>query len=111
MENSIEAAIVLSAVGSLKQAAIRFAGQSAPESVPGPLEILSLNGTVSAHGTHLHLAVSKSEGTCLGGHLLAGCPVNTTLEITLGIIPELQFDRTHDNETGFQELESRQSSK
>ncbi len=58
---------------------------------PGELEILSLAGTLSPDGVHLHMAVADSSGTVIGGHLCAGSLVRTTAELVLGLLPEWQF--------------------
>jgi len=64
------AACVLSCAGSLSNAEIRFADQADIAHVAGPLEIISLNGTVASFGgSHLHIAVANTKGQVLGGHL------------------------------------------
>ncbi|MFT3881968.1 MAG: DUF296 domain-containing protein [Gemmatales bacterium] len=68
------------------------------------MEIVSLNGTVSMHGSHIHLAVSLGTGECLGGHLLEGCLVYTTAEIVLGVMNDMRFVRQPCAESGFKEL-------
>jgi predicted DNA-binding protein with PD1-like motif len=68
------------------------------------VEILSLSGTLSANGSHLHLCVADSEGHCVGGHLSDGCIVNTTAEIVISEFPKLIFKRAPDAQTGFEEL-------
>ena len=45
LANNIQAGFILSAIGSLKQATLRFADQNASEVLPERFEILSLNGT------------------------------------------------------------------
>ena len=71
---------------------------------PGPLEILSLSGTLGAGGAHLHLSVSDAAGAVTGGHLLHGSTVRTTAEIVLGLLPELIFERPVDPTTSHREL-------
>ena len=102
--NRIEAAVVLGAVGSLSTARIRFANQPEPVLFEDKLEILSLSGTVSRHGLHLHVSVADSSGNCKGGHVARGCQVYTTLEIVIGILENLQFTRAYDSKTGCKEL-------
>ncbi len=103
-ENRIEAGFVLTCVGSLTQAQLRFADQDKGTLVQGPFEILSLTGTLSTHGSHLHLGVSDSIGQTLGGHVLEGCLVYTTVEIVIGLLPGLQYKREHDEASGYLEL-------
>ena len=100
----MRAGYVAAVVGSLTGARLRFAGRDAGATVAGPLEILSLSGTLGAGGVHLHLAVSDADGAVTGGHLLHGCPVRTTAEIVLAFLPGTIFERPVDPETGFREL-------
>jgi predicted DNA-binding protein with PD1-like motif len=65
---------------------------------------VSLVGTLSTNGSHLHLAVSDSTGRTIGGHLLDGCRVYTTAEIVLAELPQLDFRRETDATFGYQEL-------
>ena len=99
-----DAASVLSAVGSLNHANLRFANQPKPTRIDGPLEILSLSGTLSKHGAHLHLSVADGDGKMTGGHLKPGSEIYTTAEIVLGVYPDLVFDRELDETYGYKEL-------
>lgn len=72
-------------------------------------EILSLNGTLSTSGIHLHIAISNKEGKTIGGHLEHGCIIYTTAEIVIGTSEEFTFLRTVDEETGFKEIEIKQN--
>ncbi|MCP2937620.1 DNA-binding protein, partial [Salmonella enterica subsp. enterica serovar Typhimurium] len=56
------AAFVLSAVGSLSPAMLRLAGRDTPTVIDGDSELLTLSGTISAHGVHLHLSVADAHG-------------------------------------------------
>ena len=98
------AASVLSVVGSLNHASLRFANQPRPTRIDGPLEILSLSGTLSKHGMHLHLCVADGRGKVTGGHLKSGSAIFTTAEIVLGVYPDLVFDRELDQTYGYKEL-------
>ncbi|MGD1950519.1 MAG: PPC domain-containing DNA-binding protein [Leptolyngbyaceae cyanobacterium] len=104
IDQKIDAAYMLSCVGSLRQAAIRFANQPEGTVLEQPLEIVSLEGTLSQHGVHLHIAVSDSEGQVIGGHLMDGSNIYTTAEIVLGIVPNALFKRKIDPLTGYREL-------
>jgi len=68
------------------------------------LEIIALNGTLSRHGLHLHIALADGAGKMLGGHLLDGSLIYTTAEIVLGIVPRVKFERKVDLATGYLEL-------
>lgn len=98
------AACILSAVGSLSSAALRYAAVHKVEILEGSFEILTLGGTLSQDGSHLHLLVSDSEGNPKGGHLKEGSLVRTTAEIVIGILSGWQFTREPDPETGYLEL-------
>ena len=102
------AAFVLSGIGSLSTAGLRFAGMEQPERLMGDMEILSLSGTVALDGSksssHLHMAVSTSTVQVLGGHVANGCIVRTTAEVLLVLLPEWQFTREPDVATGYDEL-------
>lgn len=100
----VDAACVLTCVGSLSVANLRYAGKSEGARIEVPLEILSLVGTLGRGGLHLHLTVANDYGGTLGGHLLDGCIIRTTAELVLGILPGLAFDREPDPATGFLEL-------
>lgn len=103
-KNGLEAGCIITAVGSLTQAALRFAGQSETTVLTRPFEILSLSGTLSGHGLHLHMAIADGSGQTLGGHVMAGCLIRTTAEIVVGDLQQFVFRRVPDDQTGFREL-------
>jgi hypothetical protein len=105
---SIAAGFVVTCVGGLEQAVVRMAGAT-PEAqdirtFSGNYEIVSLVGTVSVNGTHLHMAFSDKEGIVYGGHLKEGTIVHPTAEIVLGYEENVEFTRELDEDTGFKEL-------
>ncbi len=104
-EMNIEAACVVTCVGSLTRAPLRFAEATEATAIDGPLEIISLVGTLSRHGCHLHLSVADTQGVVTGGHLKDGAIVRTTAEIILGLIPDVRFARAYDDATGYEELD------
>lgn len=103
-EHSCKAAFVISGIGSLRAAKLRFAGRSTLTEIRGDLEIISLSGTIAANGVHLHMSVADADGKLLGGHVASGCVVRTTAEILLMLLPEWQFSREPDAQTGYAEL-------
>jgi predicted DNA-binding protein with PD1-like motif len=105
IEHQIQAACVLTCVGSLRKAVLRYANQSQVVTLDGKFEIVSLTGVLSMHGSHFHIAISDGEGRTLGAHLIAGSEIYTTAEIVLAEIPELRFLRTFDPLTGYPELD------
>jgi predicted DNA-binding protein with PD1-like motif len=100
----VRAACVISAIGSLTRAVLRYAGEPGGSVIDGPLELLTLAGTLGAGGVHLHASVSDAEGRVYGGHLMPGCTVRTTAEIVLGLLPNHVFERVPDPATGYLEL-------
>jgi predicted DNA-binding protein with PD1-like motif len=104
-EQQEQAGCVISAVGSLSLAQLRFAGAAEATAIRGELEILSLSGTLSPDGAHLHIAVAGSSGTVIGGHLCAGSLVRTTAELVIGLLPDWRFNRVLDPTTGDAELQ------
>lgn len=100
-----QAGCLISAVGSLSVAQLRLAGAAEATVIRGDLEILSLAGTLSPDGAHLHIAVAGSSGAVIGGHLCAGSLVRTTAELVVGLLPEWRFSRELDPATGYPELQ------
>ena len=103
-QHQIRAGAVLTGVGSLTQVTLRLANQDEPSVYRGHFEIVSLVGTLSVNGSHLHLAVADSTGRTIGGHLLDGSLVYTTAELVLGELTELDFQRELDPAFGYREL-------
>lgn len=103
-QHTIEAACILTCVGSLRHAALRLADHAEGTTFDGPFEIVSLTGTLSQHGEHIHICLADGEGRTIGGHLLDGCTVYTTAEIVLGVLPDVRFVREHDPLSGYDEL-------
>lgn len=105
-EHQIEAGVVLSAVGSLKESNIRVPVIDGEVKYINPtnLEIDNLHGTVSINGVHLHISVSDVSGMVMGGHLKEGCIIRTTCELIIGVLNDVEFIRETDESTGFDEL-------
>lgn len=70
----------------------------------GDYEIVSLVGTVSVNGVHLHMSFSDSDGIVRGGHLKEGTLIHPTAEIVIGVDENAEMRREMDEETGFAEL-------
>jgi len=66
-EQNEQAGCVISGIGSLSVARLRWAGQEAITTLTGDLEILSLAGSLSPDGVHLHIALADSTGAVVGG--------------------------------------------
>jgi predicted DNA-binding protein with PD1-like motif len=108
-QRSEQAACVLSAVGSMTRAVLRYAGEPQGTVIEGPLELVALSGTISLDGPHLHASVSDAQGAVKGGHVMPGCIVRTTAEIVLGLLPQWEFRRETDPATGYLELLAKRS--
>ncbi|MFM0280526.1 DNA-binding protein [Paraburkholderia sediminicola] len=100
----LQAAFVIQGIGSLSVAQLRFAGDEDPTELRDDLEILTLAGSLSPDGAHLHMSVADPRGRVFGGHVARGCTVRTTAEILLALLPEHRFSREHDSSSGFMEL-------
>lgn len=100
----IQAGCVLTAVGTLEQAGLKFAGRSVPRLLKRKFTIVSLVGTVSVQGVHLNLSVADSNGTVIGGQVAEGCLVYTTVEMVVGELSQYGFRREFDRHTGYLEL-------
>jgi len=103
-ENQVLAGCILSGVGSLTHAALRFANQEDITHFEGHFEIVSITGTVSIHGSHLHISVSGEDGKTLGGHLDSGCKIYTTAEIVIAVFEDVVYKREFAEDSGYEEL-------
>ena len=104
-EKRIEAGCVLSSVGSLTHATLRLANRSYYNEYEGHFEIVSMTGTVSTNGSHIHVAISDGDGLTIGGHLVSGCKIYTTAEIVLAVFEDLVYKRELlENDSGYEEL-------
>ncbi len=101
----IGAGCVLCSVGSLTHATLRLANRQHPSEYEGHFEIVSLTGTVSTNGSHLHLSISDGDGKTIGGHLELGCNIYTTAEIVLAVFENIVYKRELlENDSGYEEL-------
>jgi predicted DNA-binding protein with PD1-like motif len=58
----LQAAFVIQGIGSLSVAQLRFAGDEDPTELRDDLEILTLAGSLSPDGAHLHMSVADPRG-------------------------------------------------
>jgi predicted DNA-binding protein with PD1-like motif len=103
-EKGSRAAFVLSGIGSLEPSVLRFAGACELTTIAADTEILTLSGSISVAGSHLHASVSDAQGTVIGGHVAYGCTVRTTAEVLLALLSDWHFSREPDPATGYDEL-------
>lgn len=95
---------VVAGIGSLRHAELRLAGEPGPTQLDGPLEILTLSGSLTPEGVHLHASLSDATGRVIGGHICAGCAVLTTAELLIAPLPAGSLTRAPDPATGYTEL-------
>lgn len=104
VDNNIKAGTILSGVGCLYEAVIRDASGVNCVTLKEKLEIVSITGTLSLDGCHIHISVSDEHLKVYGGHLKDGCLVNTTAEIVILELDSHTFTREMDQQTGYKEL-------
>lgn len=103
-QERIEAGAILTCVGSLTDVSLRLANQSEPSVWKGHFEVVSLVGTLSTNGSHIHLSVADSTGRTLGGHLMEGCKIYTTAELVVAVMTDITYSREVDPVFGYKEL-------
>ncbi len=104
-EKQIKAGWISTCAGSLTNYKIRFANHPEGSSDSGHFEIVSLTGTVSANGSHLHISISDSTGKTIGRHLMDGCKIYTPAEIIILNSNDFVFKREQDGTTPWDELQ------
>jgi uncharacterized protein len=103
--HQIEAGWINTCVGSLTEYSIRFANQPNASKGKGHFEIVSLTGTLSVNGSHIHISIADSTGKTIGGHLMEGSIVYTTAEIVITSSNKMKFTREEDGTTPWKELQ------
>jgi predicted DNA-binding protein with PD1-like motif len=103
-EKCVGAGCVLSGVGSLTHGLLRLANRDFYSEYDGHFEIVSITGTVSIYGSHLHIAISDGEGKTIGGHLESGCKIYTTAEIVIAVFRDVIYRREFTEDSGYDEL-------
>lgn len=106
-DRGLRAAFVASCAGSARRSSVRYANQPKASVREGHFEIVSLSGTLTETGAHLHVGFADSTGQAFGGHLMEGTTIYTTAEIVLGELDEVEFAREPDSTYGYQELAPR----
>ncbi len=103
-QKNIKSGIIMTCIGSLNCAKIRLADENIIKEYKEKFEIISLAGTLSKNGSHLHISLANDKGFCIGGHLMDGCNIYTTAEIVICELEEFVFKREYCEDTGFKEL-------
>src|SRR4051794_7525948 len=104
-DHKIKSGWIITCAGSLTDYNIRFANAEEGTKGSGHFEIVSLTGTLSQNGSHIHISISDSTGKTIGGHLLEDCIVYTTAEIILAESSKYLFTRQKDGSTPWKELQ------
>lgn len=106
-EKNLSASVVLSATAGAKEVELRMPGATPNKknikTFKGGFEVVSIQGTLSKEGCHIHIAISNKQAHVFGGHL-EKMIVRITAEVTILEIPNRRFLRKLDEETGFKEL-------
>ena len=79
---------VLGVVGNLTKASFQCPGQAEPTVLEGDLEVITLNGTFSPEGMHLHLSLSDGACQVWGGHLEPGTIVQKGVDLLIGVLEQ-----------------------
>lgn len=103
-DNNIKAGIIGACVGCCYEIYFRLAGGKDFYHKIGDHEIVSMTGTISEDGVHIHVSFADIEGDVVGGHLSDGCYVGSTAEIAIIEVKEYKLTREFDESTGYKEL-------
>ena len=110
-ENGINNGVIISGVGSLKQASYcvpedRKDGSYTygdPYIRKGSFSVTSLSGMIctTEDGSllpHVHMTIAEGEGASFGGHMVKGCIVSVSLDIVIGEFSGMIMGRRYDEE-------------
>ncbi|CAM3610727.1 PPC domain-containing DNA-binding protein [Erysipelothrix urinaevulpis] len=103
-KHEIKAAYIGTCVGSFQRVVFRKGYDQVLFTMEGPFEIVSMEGTLSNQGMHLHTAVSDTNFKVYGGHLLVGSIIQSTAEIVLIELESHELRRSKGDLTDFKEL-------
>lgn len=102
-ENRLSSAAIITAVGSVREYVLRVSDGESMIQGSEDREIVSLSGILTKDGIHVHISLSGLDGSVIGGHLMDGCLVHTTLELVLISLDD-ELSREYDPSTGYKEL-------
>lgn len=106
-KHQISAGFIATGVGSLSKVAFRKGYERTSLILEGGYEMISLSGTISIGGMHIHMAVSDQEFNVKGGHVKLGTIVRNTAEIVIIQLDNHELRRDKDNIHGHKELNIR----
>ena len=96
---------VLGVVGNLTKASFQCPGQAEPTVLEGDLEVITLNGTFSPEGVHLHLSLSDGACQVWGGHLEPGTIVQKGVDLLIGVLEQPKANPSPARQTATPRLE------
>lgn len=102
--NNINSGIIACAVGCCSKVKFRLAGAESFYEDENDYEIVSIMGTISKDGVHIHISFADNTGKVVGGHLTEGCIINTTCEVSIIKSDKYKLSREYDEETCYKEL-------
>ncbi|WP_269624681.1 PCC domain-containing protein [Prochlorococcus marinus] len=80
---------LISAVGDLSKVSFKCPLNDKPVIFKKKLEIITLSGYIRSAESHIHISVADENCSVLGGHLLSGTNVLKSLDVLIGVIPNL----------------------
>ncbi|WP_413677718.1 PCC domain-containing protein [Prochlorococcus sp. MIT 0916] len=80
---------LISAVGDLAAVSFKCPLKNKPVIFKKNLEIITLSGYIRSTESHLHISASDENCSVFGGHLLSGTIVLKSLDVLIGVIPNL----------------------
>ena len=81
---------LISAVGDLSGVSFKCPLNEKPIRLEKKLEVITLSGYLTSEESHIHISVSDDNCNVFGGHLLPGTTVHKSLEILLGVVPDIK---------------------
>ncbi len=103
-EKGKESAVVVSGIGMLTDLKLGYydieTGEYSWGEFDEPVELVSLNGTISDEGTiHLHASIGGEDHRLKGGHLGSGTVFNV-VELVVLVFDDIRLSRALDEERG-----------
>lgn len=114
-DNGVRHGTLLTAIGSLRKLTIQVlvpnekvklgAAYTKPQTIPGPIEILGIQGVILETETgevvlHLHGIFCDKDGKTFGGHIVPDeNPVLATLDAVISEVTGVRLTRRYDEET------------
>ena len=88
--NNDSTSFLLSAVGDLSKVSFKCPLNQKPIILEKKLEIITLSGYLKSNESHIHISVSDDNCSVFGGHLLSGTLVHKSLDLLIGVIPNIK---------------------